>query len=301
MSIAKVSSADDSLVIHFDTENRRINAYTLASVLVSIADAAKAANLDLNPGYDVEVVVEAIGPGSFRAKISTLHSKVGNLFSRQNFKAIVLGVISSFIYQQVFSVNDGVKVTVNTDEVVIEQGDDRVIVPRVVYESTQQAERNPQFRGAVARTFETLRADEGIRGIGFVADIDSPPPSVLLRREAIEKISLDGDIVPDTRPITERCMLQIVKAILDRGRRKWEFMWRGVKISAPISDPEFYDRFFAHKITIAPGDFLDVNLKIVQAKDPETGIYSNVGYEVVEVFQHEPRIRQIPLTDPGEE
>ena len=60
---------------------------------------------------------------------------------------------------------------------------------------------------------------------------------------------------------------------------------------------QFYVEFFAHEITIAPGDTLEVTLAIKQSRDPNTGIFTNIGYEVVEVHGHVPRIRQMPLSD----
>jgi len=89
-----------------------------------------------------------------------------------------------------------------------------------------------------------------------------------------------------------------MRAILERSRRRWEFVWRGVRISAPVLDERFYADFAAHKITIAPGDALEVRLKIRQRKDPSTGIMLNDanGYEVVEVLKHLPRHRQSDLT-----
>jgi hypothetical protein len=68
---------------------------------------------------------------------------------------------------------------------------------------------------------------------------------------------------PETRVVFEQCDLQIVKAILERSTRKWEFMWRGVKISAPVLDAQFYEQFFAHDITIAPGD--ELNFRLLRA------------------------------------
>src|SRR5690554_1179817 len=72
MQIINIEEYDDEVVLHFGGERKKINAYSLASSLVSIADAVKAANDVLNPGYDVEVLVEAFGEGSFRAKITTV-------------------------------------------------------------------------------------------------------------------------------------------------------------------------------------------------------------------------------------
>lgn len=112
----------------------------------------------------------------------------------------------------------------------------------------------------------------------------------------LEVDGLEDD--PETRIIKERCDLQIVKAILERSTRKWEFMWRGVKISAPVLDSVFYDHFFAHSITIAPGDVLQVLLAIKQTRDQRTGIYTNVSHEVIEFFKHIPRMEQTGLLNP---
>ncbi|ODU93976.1 MAG: hypothetical protein ABT18_06445 [Rhodanobacter sp. SCN 66-43] len=109
--------------------------------------------------------------------------------------------------------------------------------------------------------------------------------------------SLQDDDIQHDRVVTEIADLQIVKAILDKSKRKWEFMWRGFKISAPVIDDQFYKDFFAHNITIAPGDVLNVTLHILQQRDEDTGIYRNVGYEVVTVHSHTPRVTQMRLAD----
>jgi hypothetical protein len=47
MGVLRISQLEDSFVIYFQSDRERINAYTLASTLVAIADAAKAANASL--------------------------------------------------------------------------------------------------------------------------------------------------------------------------------------------------------------------------------------------------------------
>ena len=297
MRVVDISQFEGALVIHFDTEGDRINAYTLASTLVGFADAAKAANSAINFGYDIEIIVESIGPGSFRTKIRAVYAKARNLFSDQRVQAVILSIIANFIYERALSVDDSVKVEVRTDEVVIERADDRIVVPRQVYDATRNVEKSPPFLRAIARTLESVGADEKVLGLGFVADMKSPPPEVVISRDAILNSAITVGDDPLTRVIHEQCDLQIVKAILDRTHRKWEFMWRGVKISAPVTDDSFYSRFFAHDITIAPGDDLKVKLAIKQSRDPMTGIYTNVSYEVIEVFDHIPGIRQMSLAN----
>jgi hypothetical protein len=295
MKIVDISKFEDSVVLHFETESHRINAYTLASLLVSIADAAKAANSTLNAGYEVEIIVEALAPGSFRAKITALYKHGKNLFSSQLVAGVIIGVIANYIYERTLAVQDGVTVEIHTDEVIIEKGDERIVVPRNVYEATREVEKNPKFIQAIEKTFQSVERDESIKSIGFVEKVDDPKPEVQIPRKAIIEahtfvIEEDG-----ARTIFELVELQILKAILEKGNRKWEFMWRGIKISAPIKADEFYTDFFAHEITIAPGDSLDVKLLIKQKKDEDTGIYKNQAYEVVEVYKHIPRLKQMKM------
>ncbi len=300
MRVVDIAQFENSVVIHFDTDDTRINAYTFASTLVGLADAAKAANTTLNVGCEIEIVVEALGPGSFRALVRALYSSSRNLFANQVVMGLVLGVLGNYIYERTLAVDDKVTVEVKTDEVVIQKGNDRVIVPRNVYDATRRVEKNPQFVKAMTRTFEAVAADDKVKSLGLVEKMDSPAPAILIPRTTLLALATEVPEDPDSRVVTEQAELQIVKAILKKSNRKWEFVWRGITISAPVVHERFYIEFFAHEITIAPGDTLEVTLAIKQAKDPDTGIYTNVGYEVIEVHGHVPRIRQMPLEASGD-
>ena len=295
MRVLEIKHFQDCVVLHFETEGKRINAYTLASTLVSIADAAKAANDTINPGYDVEIVVEAFGPGSFRAKLTAVYRKHHNLFSQQIALALVIGILGNYIYERTLATKNGVKVQIFTDEVIIEQGDERIVIPRNVYDATRQVEKEPRFVNAMSRTFQAIAQDSEVKSFGLVKELSDPPPELVVSREAIIQLATTTMPEPDNRVVSEMVDLQIIKAILERGVRKWEFMWRGVKINAPITHLAFYDSFDAHRITIAPGDILRAKIAITQHLDAKTGIYTNVNYEVVEVFEHIPRLRQSDL------
>lgn len=301
MPTVDISQFENAVVIHFNTDNTRINAYTLASTLVALADAAKAANSTINAGYEVEIVVEALGPGSFRALIRAIYTTSRNLFSNQIVLGIIIGILGNYIYERTLSLDNKITVEVKTEEVVIQRGQDRVIVPRKVYDATCKAKKNPQFVKAMTRTFEAVANDDKVTSFGLVSALDSPPPEIPIPKAIFQTLANEAPEDPDARVMSERAELQIIKAILDRSKRKWEFMWRGIKISAPVVHEQFYIDFFAHDITIAPGDTLQVTLAIKQTKDPDTGIYFNVGYEVVEVHNHIPRIKQVPLMSSDDE
>jgi hypothetical protein len=286
----------DSFVIHFGVDGQRINAYTLASTLAHIADAAKAANAAINPGFEIEVLVEALGGGSFKAKVRTEYRSSNNLFSRQALQAIVLSVIANFVYDHTLAPDVPVQVRVSTSEVIIEQGDTRIVVPRQVHDATRTLESNTSFLKGIVGAVEAIEADPTVRSFGFSRSLedDGPPIEVPRHRFPMIQAAIE-DIPAETREIVETTDVEILRAILEPSKRRWEFVWGGVRIPAPVLDKRFYDQFIAHDITIAPGDKLRVRLKIKQRRLAEAGVYVNQSYEVVEVLGHIPKPRQRPL------
>jgi len=110
VQVVDIREYEEEIVLHFGGERNKINAYTLASALVSIADAIKEANAVINPGYEVEVLVEAFGEGSFRAKVKTAYKGLKNLFNSNKLESIAIGVLASFIYQHTLAPDTDVKV-----------------------------------------------------------------------------------------------------------------------------------------------------------------------------------------------
>lgn len=287
----------EEVVLHFGGEPTRINAYTLASTLVSVADAVKEANSIINPGYNVEVVVEAFGSGSFRAKIRTAYKGAGNIFSSTTLKAIAFSVVANFIYEHTLAPDKDVVVNVNESEVIIEQGDTKIVVPRETYEATKEVQKSEKFKKSISRVATAIERDESIDSFGFTSNLEDEDPDILIPRKSILLLSDPEEIAEPTREIEEQAMLFVKRAIFERSKRKWEFVWRGFKISAPILDEKFYTDFFAHKVTLAPGDQLKAKLKIYQSKDEDTGIYSNDRYEVTEVLGHIAQVTQIDVPE----
>lgn len=292
MSIVEIPREVDRFVLYFDTPKHDVNAYALATTLIGLSDAVREANAAVNPGYQVEVVVEALADGSFQAVVRTVFEKSKNLFSNEAAKAIVYGIIATHIYEIAIKTDTPTNIVVSSEMVVIESGKNKIIVPRNVYEAKKQLEKSDRFNSAVGQVFHGALSDPSISGIGLKTDIGKTPPSIYVPREKFAIFDARRIEEEGTREIVEFANLEISRAILSRGNRKWEFFWRGIKISAPVLDDRFYDRFFAHDITIAPGDGLRVALRIIQRQDPDTGIFINEKYEVIEVHEHLPRMQQ---------
>lgn len=291
-----LSQFEDTFVIHFGSDLPRVNAYTLATTLVGMADAAKAANAALNPGYEVEVVVEALSPGSFKATLRTIFNATGNLFSTQNVKNVVLGVIASYIYQQALGSDPQVIVNVGDHEVVIESGDTKVVVPRDLHEGVKKIEKSPGFRKGIGNAIRAVEADPHVTSFGIMPDDELPEPPVKIPRKQFAAIAQQVS-EPETneRELEEITDVMILRAILERSKRLWQFAWNGVRISAPVTDGDFYNDFFEHRVQIAPGDGLRVRLRIRQVRNPDLGVFINKSYEVTQVMEHLPGAEQVQL------
>jgi hypothetical protein len=295
----KFDAEDNSLVVRYDVPEHYINSITLAKSILHLADLIKDANNLINPGWSVEVVVEAFEQGSFRTKLLAIKNSVGNLFSSEPFRTIVLGVIANYIYQMTIAPNTDVKMQINTNEVIIETPKGQLIVPRVIHDATEELKKSTAAKEKLSDTFQTIDKDTNVTGITFEKITSEGGYEELMH---IPKESFQYAIDPSAtrdekneRIIFEIAEVQILKAILAKSKRKWEFVWRGEKLSAPVTDVDFYRDFANHKITIAPGDYLKIRIKITQKKDEFAGIYLNTGYEIVQVYEHKPKPTQLKL------
>lgn len=292
MTTLEVRREIDRFVLYFDTPKKEVNAYALASALVGLADAVREANSVVNPGHVVEVVVEALSDGSFKATVRTVYTKAKNLFSHTAVQAIIFGIISTHIYEKGIKSETPPKITVSEDLVIIEIGKDKIVVPKNVYEAKRQLDKSERFNNAVGKMFDAAASDPDVKGLAVAEDQGGKKPPLVVSREMFGVFQTRQEPDQNTREIVEITHLEINRAILERGRRRWEFFWRGIKIAAPILDDRFFDKFFAHEITIAPGDSLHVSLHIIQEKNKDTGIFVNVRYEIREVYEHVPRLKQ---------
>ena len=295
MTTIEIPREIDRFVLYFDTPRRDVNVYALATSLIGLADAVREANALVNPGYSIEVVVEAMPDGSFQAVIRTVFENAKNLFSNEAIKAIVYGIIATHIYEVAVKKDVSPQITINDSSVVIKSGDETVIVPRDVYEAKKQLEKSQRFNSAIDQVVQGAAADHEAKGVGLKAKPDKERPPIYVPRERFAIFDSRNALMEGHREVVEFANVEISRAILQRNRRRWEFIWRGIKIAAPVLDDRFFDRFFAHEITIAPGDGLRVVLRITQIADKDTGIYVNSSYEVVEVLEHIPRVRQTKL------
>lgn len=276
---------DDGFVLHFGGRSNEVDALTFGNALVSIAEVIRAINQEVNPGFSLEIAIEAVGPGSFRARLKTMKKTLKNLFSGNVPRDIIIGILSTLLWEKVINPEVPPRITINDDSVIIEHGSDRIIVPREAYEAKGRVEANPAVNRHIARTMEVMENDPSVETFGIARGLSDPEPVIEFPRAVFPVIRQNAQPRPEAgnRYVDQDVVVSVHKAVFERSARKWEFIWNGFRISASILDQTFFDRLEARQIAIKQGDVFKVTLRVHQAFDKMTGNWINEKYEVIAV------------------
>jgi hypothetical protein len=276
---------DEGFVLHFGGRTQEVDALTFGNALVSLAEAIRAINHEVNPGYALEVSIEAVGPGSFRARLRTAKKSLRNLFSGDSARDLVIALLATFLWEKAISPDTPPTITVNIDGVIIEHGNDRIIVPREAFEQKAKVDRSPAVSRHVARSMEILENDPSVTSLGIARGLRDPDPVIEFPREVFPVIRHNAAPPPEDGRRTQDhdAVLAVHKAVFERSARKWEFVWNGFRISAPILDQTFFDRLQTRQISLRQGDAFQAVLRVYQVFDRMSGTWLNESYEVIAV------------------
>ena len=277
---------EDGFVIYFGGRPNEVDSYTFANALLAIADAFREVNSQVNPAVAMELRLEALAEGSFKAKVKGKPKSLKSLLVGLG-KCVVLPIFLAFLYDEIKGDDE---IIVNTDEVIIQRGDDRIIIPRSAYDQARALPNKQTVRGHVAKAINVVDRDENVDSFGLFRDFDpDSPPLIHIPRDdfqRVREIELEDD--PGRRNKDDPATLYVRKAVFEASNRKWDFVWNGVKISAPISDPAFLADLLARTYLIGNGDALEVTLRIKQKWDETSSVWLNDSYEVLKVWKHIP-------------
>ena len=286
MIIYNLTDFKDNLIIHLGANGHEIKADTLANFLLGLSNSIKYADSYINNGCSVELIIEATGEGSFKITSKLVRQSLTNLFSNESIRTIVFGLIVSAIWSFI-QPKDEIKVIINTNEYIIERGNERIVLPKESGKFIDSIKNNPKIKEELSRTFQALNDDEKITDIQFHSiDHENRVPDFLVERANFAVLSKIDETDKEIESYEIDASLVIIKAILERSLRKWQFKWNNRRISAPILDLDFYNDFIAHKITIAPCDTLQVKLRVIREKDIDLDMMIEKNYEIIKVYNH---------------
>lgn len=287
---------NDEFVLHFGGRPNEVDAFTFSNALISIGEALREINRQISPELNIEVAIEGVGPGSFRTKLKTTIKSLSGLFKGDG-RSLIIGILAAVIYDKAVQPLMGPPVAptiiVSDDSVIVSYGVDRIIVPRSVYDAKQTLLQPQQINRHVSKAFSVLEDDPSVTDFGLMRRIDDHSPIATIQRSEFAHLAEELETIdpPDDRRRhqDERTKLIVIKAILERSNRQWQFVWNGIRISAPIKDEGFFARLQKREFSFAQGDILDATLRIHQLRDPANGVFINERYEIIEVFGKDPR------------
>ena len=229
----------ESIVVHFGGQLTSVDAYTFANSLISFADTVRSINAQTNPGQDIDVRLDAIGPGSFKAVIKQVNRGLKGLFTSapQN----VFWIIAALYLEN--SLDGASTITVGRNTVTIERSGERIIISKDVFDDYKGVMKNTDVQKQVSKTFEAIERDEAIDDFGLSPSLEDAEPLVQIPRKDFGALIRMPDVLrPDEekrRQHTLSATLIILKPWINASEKKWSFEWNRVPISAYVLDEKF--------------------------------------------------------------
>ena len=240
---------------------------TLVETLSGFSEALEVIGDIVDPAFELQVYVDSVAPGSVKIGVK-LKKRLKKLDSLAVAGTVVVGLFSNYLYDQI-KADEKCNVVMTADKVTVQGDHCNLTINRQVYELAPKVEHNPKVAHGVKRALQAVKRDEAVRGVGVSRTPDAKP-EVFIERvrfdDAIKRLTARAAfdyvtdqmasipaIVHETRTQTIRTNLVILKAWLERGRRKWRSNWQGLKISASIKDPDFFDQLAARSLPCTRG------------------------------------------------
>ena len=226
----------DSIVVHFGGQLTSVDAYTFANSLISFADTVRSINAQINPGQDIDIRLDAVGPGSFKAVIKQVKKGLSGFFTSapQN----VFWILATLYIEN--SLDGTSAIMVSRDTVTIQRGDERIIINKDAFDGYKRVMEDLEVHKQVSRTFETVERDDAIENFGLSPSLKDEEPLVQIPRTDFDAlIRMPYALRPDEekrRHRTHSATLIVLKPWINASKRKWSFEWNGVPVSAYVRD-----------------------------------------------------------------
>jgi hypothetical protein len=289
---------ENSFKIKFEGSLNDINALTFLSSIKNINELLQEINLELNKKNSIEnkleIRIKALEKGSFIANIQLIETIAENLFTPEGI-AYTSGVVT--IMTGIFSIRKFLK---SKKPSKIEQSDNKtvkitnnkgniLIIENITFD---MYDKNPKINNAIGQTFSGLKQDKNISGFELK---DKDNNTIFETKDfEFEELSETIEILEDDRKIiSELATLNIIKVCFEPNI-KWQFYYKGMKISTNILDENFYKKINEGE-KFSKGDTLEVELTIKQEFDKTVNTFVNKNYDVVRIIKHIPRNEQLSL------
>jgi len=279
--------------IKFDGQQHQVDANVLVSSLIHTTSVVQEVNKYLNSGKKIEIKVKALEKGSFFCHIELIETALDslkNLLTKDNAEigAAIVGTVVGLIEVKKFlKGKKPIEVQQQGDKTKIINKDGNVLI--IENATFNIYENSSVVKDALAQNFDALNNDPAITGF----EITDKYEKTLVRVDKSEFADLskkNEEVEEGERKIIEAATVNVVRVAFEENL-KWDFYYRGIKITARIVDPNFYELIDKGE-AFAKGDVLEIELQINQKFDESVNTFVTKSYQVNKIVRHLSRNEQ---------
>ncbi len=278
--------------IKFDGQVNQIDANILINSLIHTTSIIEEINRSLDSGKNIQIKVKAPEKGSFLIQLNLVEvlDVLKNIFTKENLEitGIIIGILVGIIEIKKFLKGRKPKETKSDNEftIIINQEGNEL---RIDNNTFNVYNKSQIVKDALSQNFESLQNDPSITGFE-ITDVNEKP-YIRVDRDEFDFMALKSEELSEgERIFVEAATLNIVRLSFEESL-KWDFYFKGNKISAKIKDPQFYEMIDKGE-SFAKGDILQVELQIIQKWDDSVNTYINKSYQVLRIIKHIARNEQ---------
>lgn len=284
---------DTDFKIKFDGQQHQIEANVLISSLIHTTTIIQEVNKYLNTGKKIDIKVKALEKGSFLCHIELIETTLDtlkNLLTKENLNTggTIIGIVVGLIELKKFLKGKKAKNSEsqgNTTTITNHYGD----VITIENTTFNIYENNTIIKDALTQNFDVLNNDYAITG--FEITNKKEMPLIRVDKKDFEIMAQKSEETESgERTIIEASTVNILRVSFEENL-KWDFYYRGIKISAKISDPNFYELIDKGQ-AFAKGDILEVELQINQKFDETVNTFVTKSYQINKIIRHLSRNEQ---------
>ena len=272
--------------LKFDGQINQIDANILISSLIHTSNVIQEINRYLDSGKRIEIKVRAPEKGSFLIQLNLVETIdiVKSIFTKENLEiaALIISSLVGMIELKKFLKSRKPK-DIKQDETlttITNQEGNILVIKNSIFNIY---DKSPIVKDALSQNFESIQNDPSITG--FEITDNNEKPYIRINREEFEVMALKSEELSEgERVLIEAATLNIVRLSFEESL-KWDFYHKGIKISAKIKDPNFYELIDKGE-SFAKGDILEVELQILQKWDESVNTYVNKSYHINKITRH---------------
>jgi len=284
---------ENNFKIKFDGQQHQVDAQVLISSLIHTTTVIQELNKHFNSGKKIEIKVKALEKGSFLVHIELLETAIDNLrnlLTKENLlfaSSIINGLVGLIVLKKHLRGKKPKEIkTEGSNTIIINENNNVLNINSDIYNIY---ETNIIVNDALSQNFDILDNDPAITAFEITDKKENP--YIRVERNDFKDLTLKSEQIDENKKyIIESTRLNIVRLSFEENL-KWDFYYRGNKISARITDPNFFDLIDKGK-AFAKGDTLEVELQINQLFEESVNTFINKSYQINRIINHYKREEQ---------